>query len=208
MRAMPSGRIKVAVVSPHPLIHGGLSQMVEACEDLVEALPSASGELDADVVVFDATNVQTRSAVELDYLATLPSTALVAVVPPDQPGLADHMLARGAVGVVPLETSMRQLADVIVLAALEPRREPGRGAGELAYPQGLTRREVQVLSRIALGRTNHQVAAELNLSPNSIKSYVRSAYSKIGVNSRSQAVRWVLQSYAVSPAGRAGQADR
>ena len=54
-------------------------------------------------------------------------------------------------------------------------------------------REVQVLTLIAQGRTNRDVADELFLSPNSIKTYVRTAYRKIGATSRSQAVSWAIR---------------
>jgi DNA-binding NarL/FixJ family response regulator len=54
----------------------------------------------------------------------------------------------------------------------------------------LTCREVDVLGLIAAGHTNAEIAASLHLSINSVKSYVRSAYRKIGATSRSQAVLW------------------
>ena len=43
---------------------------------------------------------------------------------------------------------------------------------------------------IAAGRSNAQIAASLQVSINSVKSYVRSSYRKIGATSRSQAVLW------------------
>ena len=50
-----------------------------------------------------------------------------------------------------------------------------------------------MLTLIAQGRTNREVADELFLSPNSIKTYVRTAYRKIGASSRSQAVSWAIR---------------
>ena len=49
-----------------------------------------------------------------------------------------------------------------------------------------------MLSLIAGGLSNTDVAARMGLSINSVKSYVRSSYRKIGVESRSQAVLWGL----------------
>ena len=57
----------------------------------------------------------------------------------------------------------------------------------------LTQRETEVLSMIAAGKANRDIAEETNLSINSVKSYIRGAYSKIEVTSRSQAVLWAIQ---------------
>lgn len=57
----------------------------------------------------------------------------------------------------------------------------------------LTHRETEVLSMIAAGKANREIAEETNLSINSVKSYIRGAYSKIEVSSRSQAVLWAIQ---------------
>ena len=46
---------------------------------------------------------------------------------------------------------------------------------------------------IAAGKANRDIAEETNLSINSVKSYIRGAYSKIEVTSRSQAVLWAIQ---------------
>jgi DNA-binding CsgD family transcriptional regulator len=55
---------------------------------------------------------------------------------------------------------------------------------------GLTDRESEVLALITQGRSNAEVAAHTYLSPNTVKSYIRSIYRKIGVESRTQAVLW------------------
>ncbi len=55
---------------------------------------------------------------------------------------------------------------------------------------GLTPREADVLDLIAAGYSNAEVAAALTVSINSVKSYVRSSYRKIGATTRSQAVLW------------------
>ena len=50
-----------------------------------------------------------------------------------------------------------------------------------------------MLSLIAQGMSNIEIAERLYLSINSVKTYIRSAYSKIGATSRSRAVAWRLQ---------------
>ena len=46
---------------------------------------------------------------------------------------------------------------------------------------------------IASGLANREIAEQTNLSINSVKSYIRGAYAKIEVSSRSQAVLWAIQ---------------
>lgn len=59
--------------------------------------------------------------------------------------------------------------------------------------EGLSPREAEVLALITQGLSNAEIAAQSYLSPNSVKSYIRAAYRKIGVSRRSQAVVWGLQ---------------
>jgi two-component system nitrate/nitrite response regulator NarP len=58
----------------------------------------------------------------------------------------------------------------------------------------LTRRELEVLSDLAAGRTNKQIARDLGVSLNTIKFHVRNLFQKLGVNSRSQAISMYLRS--------------
>lgn len=62
----------------------------------------------------------------------------------------------------------------------------------VAPPVNLSVREGQVVTLIARGYSNQEIAEELFLSINSVKTYVRSAYRRIGVSRRSQAVVWAL----------------
>jgi len=57
----------------------------------------------------------------------------------------------------------------------------------------LTPREADVLERIADGRTNPEIAAELFLTVPTVKSYVNQLFQKLGVRSRAEAVALVLR---------------
>lgn len=57
----------------------------------------------------------------------------------------------------------------------------------------LTRRELEVLSKLAGGRTNKQIARDMEVSLNTIKFHVRNLFQKLGVNSRSQAIALYLR---------------
>jgi len=60
---------------------------------------------------------------------------------------------------------------------------PGRG-------EGLTDRESEILALITQGKSNSEVATLTYLSPNTVKSYIRTIYRKINAGSRTQAVLW------------------
>jgi len=69
--------------------------------------------------------------------------------------------------------------------------DPGPSLGA-RFPE-LTPREVDVLERIADGRTNPQIAAELFLTVPTVKSYVNQVFAKLGVRTRAEAVARVLR---------------
>ncbi|MBT1672035.1 response regulator transcription factor [Curtobacterium flaccumfaciens] len=74
-------------------------------------------------------------------------------------------------------------------ASPDPDPVPSLGA---RFPD-LTPREVDVLERIADGRTNPQIAAELFLTVPTVKSYVNQVFAKLGVRTRAEAVARVLR---------------
>ena len=93
--------------------------------------------------------------------------------------------ANGAVARVPLRVGVEQ-----IVAMVEAAARPSTASVDLV---GLTGREIEVLALIGEGLTNQEIADRVFISINSVKTYIRSAYRKIGVNSRSQAAVWGLQ---------------
>jgi len=53
---------------------------------------------------------------------------------------------------------------------------------------GLTTREIEVLECLRLGESNKEIARSLGISPNTVKTHLKSLYNKIGANNRTQAV--------------------
>ena len=98
---------------------------------------------------------------------------------------AEPVLRTGTATWVPLRVGVEQFVAVVEAAA-----RPSATGAELV---GLTGREVEVLALIAEGLTNQEIADRVFISINSVKTYIRSAYRKIGVNSRSQAAVWGMQ---------------
>lgn len=60
--------------------------------------------------------------------------------------------------------------------------------GEVRGLNGLSARELEVMSLIAGGHTNGEIAAHLFLAEKTVKNHVRRIYSKLGVDSRPQAI--------------------
>jgi predicted ATPase/serine/threonine protein kinase/DNA-binding CsgD family transcriptional regulator len=67
------------------------------------------------------------------------------------------------------------------------------GRMPIAYPAGLTVREVEVLRLVAKGMTDAQIAETLVISPRTVNTHLTSIYNKIGVSSRSEATRYALE---------------
>ncbi|MGH2852599.1 MAG: LuxR C-terminal-related transcriptional regulator [Solirubrobacteraceae bacterium] len=66
-------------------------------------------------------------------------------------------------------------------------------ASHPARPQGLSPRHRQILALIARGRSNEEIARDLNLSPNTIKFHIRALYSRMGVRNRVEAANQYAQ---------------
>jgi DNA-binding NarL/FixJ family response regulator len=83
------------------------------------------------------------------------------------------------------------------------RRLAARHAGDrstTALPR-LTEREADVLRRVGAGRSNAEIAAELYLSVETVKTHVGSLLTKLGVRDRTQAVIAAYESGFISPGG-------
>jgi DNA-binding NarL/FixJ family response regulator len=67
--------------------------------------------------------------------------------------------------------------------------EPAHGCGT-AVPNGLTKREMEILRRVAAGATNRQVADQIFISEKTVGRHLANIYTKLGVSSRTAAVAW------------------
>jgi len=82
------------------------------------------------------------------------------------------------------------LAGTVEEAAVARRRDTVRPLGREA---GLSGRESSVLRMVVQGYANQEIADHLFLSINSIKTYIRTTYRKLGVRNRQHAVTWAIQ---------------
>ena len=63
----------------------------------------------------------------------------------------------------------------------------------ISYPDGLTKREIEVLRLLAMGLTDAQIAEQLVLSLHTVHAHLRTIYSKLGVTSRSAATGYAYE---------------
>lgn len=85
------------------------------------------------------------------------------------------------------------LEEVIALALQAAERPPGETTTPRPpYPDDLTAREVEVLSLVAAGLNNAEIAERLSLSRRTVHAHLRSIYGKIQVNNRSAATRYAM----------------
>lgn len=203
------GPVRVAVVSRTELVRAGLARLLGGHPERVEVVDVGPGDrlTEPDVVVYDLSTLVDRGSDDLTrFLAG--QRAVVGLEPPARPDVAELALALGVAEVVPLEVTADDLLSALERGAAGQRvsaddlhRSRRR---ELMRLHGLSERELDILELVGSGVSNNEIAAELYLSINSIKSYIRTAYRKIDVSSRSQAVLWAVQ-HSVPTAGH--QAD-
>jgi DNA-binding NarL/FixJ family response regulator len=84
---------------------------------------------------------------------------------------------------------MRRAADRLAELGERPDRRRSRRSAAPADNGGLTRREVEVVRLVAIGRTNREIARELFLSPRTVEMHVGSILTKLGCRSRADAAR-------------------
>jgi DNA-binding CsgD family transcriptional regulator len=72
------------------------------------------------------------------------------------------------------------------------RAQAPAGRREVAYPDGLTPREAEVLQLLASGKTNREIAAALVLSLPTVERHIANIYAKIGARNRSDATSYAI----------------
>ena len=192
--------IRIALVNDDEVVGHGLGAMLRPYEDRVQVATLAGNgpSRPVDVALCDTVG-RTRATAEIAELTRNPAVLRTVVYTWNfQPWFARQCLDAGASGY--LSKSLPAADLVNALLAVHDGKQviaPAPGArGEGDWPgreEGLTAREAEVLTLIAQGCSNVEIAELTCLSINSIKSYIRSCYRKIDVTSRSRAVLWGIE---------------
>ncbi len=197
--------ITIALVDDYDVVVKGVANMLEPYRDrvVIAELDSTMAVKDTvDIVLYDSFAQPESDHEEIGVLVANPRASRVVVYTWNfHPDLVESARRHGAHGYLSKTLPARELVaaleavhggDVVVSeAGGRARGAPGQdwpGRGE-----GLSEREAEILALITQGKSNADVARLTYLSPNTVKSYIRTIYRKLGVGSRTQAVLWGVQ---------------
>jgi DNA-binding NarL/FixJ family response regulator len=202
-------QIRVLVVDDHDLFRTGLASLLSAESDF-EVVAQASGgqmgvrladELHPDVVLMDL-RMPGLSGIEATrrIVEHRPETRVLALTVASAEADVTAVLQAGACGFLAKDTEVDNVVVAIRAAAsgaawLSPKAAQlvlGRIRMQgVALPPETSRSEV--LSLIATGQGNSEIAGELNISPRTVKNHVSSILTKLGVPSRVQAAVYAVR---------------
>ena len=207
---------RVLLVDDHQLFRAGLrAQLEEAGVDVVGEAQTGDAALQEirstapDVVVMDL-NMPGISGVEaIRQMAIFAprSRVLVLTASDEDADVMDAIMA-GACGYLLKAASITELMAGIRAAAegeslvspaiaakvLQRIRQSGPEPREEATPSPLSDREMQVLRLIASGQDNAQIAAELHISPKTVKNHISNILMKLQIENRIQAAVFAVRS--------------
>jgi DNA-binding NarL/FixJ family response regulator len=180
------------------VVETGLETMMKTGSAPFRIRTTGPPDSDPDVVLFDVILMREGDTKQLQTWLNDSAATVIAIDRTLRPELGVAARAAGVEWAIDLGITREDLLQVIE-EAVAGHLEDSDVANEwqaTAYPgqqEGLSRRESDVLHSVVQGRSNQDIAEDLFLSINSVKTYIRSAYRKIQARSRSQAVIWAIQ---------------
>jgi DNA-binding NarL/FixJ family response regulator len=216
IRETPEASPRVLLVDDHDLFRTGLRTLLET--EGVDVVGEARNGSDAvaeirtlapDVVVMDL-NMPGVSGVEATAKITMfaPLTRVLVLSASDQDADVMDAIMAGACGYLLKDASIDELLAGIRAAAtgeslispaiaskvLQRLRASGPSAREDASASELSDRELQVLRLLANGQDNAQIAAELHISPKTVKNHISNILMKLQIENRIQAAVYAVRS--------------
>ena len=194
--------ITVALVDDYDVVVMGVAKILDQYRDrVVVAEIDTNTPVDeaVDIVLYDAFAQPGCAAAPRSPAGRTPAARRVVVFTWNfHPELVASAREQGVRGYLSKALPARELvaaleavhAGEVVVSEVPGRARPANGLDWPGRDEGLTDRESEILALITQGLSNAEVAAHTYLSPNTVKSYIRSVYRKIGVESRTKAVLW------------------
>jgi NarL family two-component system response regulator YdfI len=198
--------IRVLIADDHLVVREGLRAILEVAGDIElvgEAVDGAeavrlAGELAPDVVLMDLRmpNVDGIEAIR-QIKARYPNLEVVILTTYDDDQDIVQGLRAGARGYLLKDSGREALFDAIRAAArgesLLPSAVIEKVVAHLSEPratrtEALSEREQEVLTFLAQGAANKEIAYRLHITERTVKAHVTSIFNKLGVNSRAEAV--------------------
>ena len=198
------GTVTVLLADGHELVMRGLRSAPESVRDITVVGEAFDGEeamhkaqtLAPDIAVLDV-QMPKLGVVEVTLRVREPGlgTRVILLTAHDEPEIFFEALRAGARGYLLKETSIGNLERAIwtvhqggsVLQLSSPEQlAAGLVRGE---DPGLTQRQLQVLRSLASGKRYKEIAEELSVSLNTIKSHAENVYERLGARNRTEAIR-------------------
>ena len=196
--------ITVALIDDYDVVVVGVAHMFDQYVDRVAVV-----ELDAstpliskvDVALYDAFAQPSTDHEDFARLARGTRAHRVVVYTWNfHQRLVEDALANGASGYLSKSLPASEFVDAlesifageVVVSTASRGNHLSVGLDWPGRSEGLSEREAEMLALIVQGHSNAEICRQLYLSINSIKTYIRSAYRKIGVKNRVEAVLWCV----------------
>lgn len=194
--------MNLLVVDDHPIFRQGLRMLlrtisgelqVDEAGDTTQALEIARAR-PCDIVLLDLKlpGINGMAALET-FRDLLPGIPVVVVSGESEPGAVREAIERGAVGFIPKSLpperfveALTQVLDRKIYLPAEALRPP-RGAASGSVPE-LTARQMDVVRRVVLGRSNKEIARDLGLSAETVKSHLTRAMRALDASNRTELV--------------------
>jgi DNA-binding NarL/FixJ family response regulator len=192
----------LAIVDDYAVVVAGVASfLADHGIDVVETGATQTVISDVDIVLYDTFGQIQGSGIDLEDFVRDSGAKVVIYSWNLEPQLIEQALTGGASGYLSKVLTGSQIVDAlervmsgeVVILPGDHETSVG-GAGDWpGRAAGLSSREAEVIALITQGLSNQEIANRAFLSINSIKTYIRSAYRKIGVKTRSQAAVWGVE---------------
>lgn len=199
-----SRKIRVIVVDDHPVVCDGVGLLIATDPSISIVGCAATGreaitvarEVTPDVVLLDLRLPDMLATETMGALRTaVPGVRVVIFTAHGDHAAIDAIIDDGADGVLLKDASTTDLISAIHRVAcgmkvVDPRlsERSGSQVRSAIYRVGLTRREYDVLRLVAMGCTNPEVAEQLELARNTVKTYLQNVMHKLGARNRVEAI--------------------
>jgi DNA-binding NarL/FixJ family response regulator len=193
-------QIRILIADDHSVVREGLVSLVKRKPDMTVVGEASNGreavdlwkEHRPDVTLLDLRMPELDGVGAIKELRQLDENARIVVLTTfDGDEDIYRAIKAGAKGYLLKDVAREALMDSIrKVHAGETCMPPALAAklAERVSGEALSAREIEVLQRIAAGKSNKQIAAELFISEGTVKSHVKSIFSKLDVVSRTEAV--------------------
>ena len=197
--------LTVALMNDYEVVVRGLARMLEPFAErieIVELAIAAPSTAPVDIALYDT------FAADMVFGREVKAERFVMYTVETSDHFVSAARANGADGVLSKSLSPEQLVGALErirdgeFLVLTGSGENQSGGDWPARRLGLSEREAEIVSLITHGLGNDEIADRLFLSINTVKSYIRTAYRKMGVTTRSQAVLWGVDHGFKKPVSR------